>query len=152
MSDSCIKTMRTTLLHKKFVRCAWHTPPHTIVNRKTGEPVSKELIKFHNLLSEGIDGMCTVCCERQKQRLRKAVTISEEERIGIRESSYRRLCLNELLREAAYTGNRTKIDFLLGEGADINAESMDGKTPLMCAIEGRQEEIVEYLKSKGATS
>ncbi|NLK91728.1 MAG: hypothetical protein GX273_01135 [Bacteroidales bacterium] len=42
------------------------------------------------------------------------------------------------------------MGFLLDNGAEINAVNTQGKTPLMCAIEAKNEHIVAYLLERGA--
>lgn len=55
------------------------------------------------------------------------------------------------LHWAAHNGDITVMKFLKDSGADINALSVGGKTPLDVAIERHnQKEIVDYLISNGA--
>ena len=50
---------------------------------------------------------------------------------------------------AASNGNKKMIEFLIKNGADVNAVTADGKTPLSLAGTS-QPEIIEILKAAGA--
>ena len=54
------------------------------------------------------------------------------------------------LHEAAARGNLEFTKLLLENGADINARTTEGKTALDLAIEHKQIEMVEFLKTRGA--
>ena len=45
---------------------------------------------------------------------------------------------------------RSVFDYLLARGVDVNAQSRNGSTPLMAAVQTGQGEIVRLLLSKGA--
>ena len=54
------------------------------------------------------------------------------------------------LQKAAGHGHRKIVEFLLSEGAAINARDGLGYTPLMYAIHGRKSEMAVYLIENGA--
>ncbi len=58
--------------------------------------------------------------------------------------------INTDLLEAAETGNTAKVEQLLKQGADANAEIEDGKTALLIAAGEGRTEIVDILKKAGA--
>ena len=51
---------------------------------------------------------------------------------------------------AAIVGYRDIVEFLVEKGADLNVKSKDGATPLHYALAARNNDIADYLKSKGA--
>jgi hypothetical protein len=51
---------------------------------------------------------------------------------------------------AAHWGSTGIIERLLGAGADVNARDERQRTPLMFAIEGQREKVVEGLMQAGA--
>ncbi len=55
------------------------------------------------------------------------------------------------LHEVAGGGRIEFAKLLLDHGADINARGDDGKTPLTVALEGRQAEMANFLRSRGGT-
>ena len=57
--------------------------------------------------------------------------------------------LNVVLLDAAEEGNLLVLKTALEKGADINAESKDGRTALMVASEKVYTNIVKYLVEKG---
>jgi len=59
---------------------------------------------------------------------------------------------DELLRQATLSGvsDRDVVDFLLKRGADIDHRDVDGKTPLILAIEGDDRVMTKLLVSRGA--
>jgi len=54
------------------------------------------------------------------------------------------------LHEAALLGRRDIIDLLLQHGAEINSRADDGRTALTESMRGRNPELADYLRSKGA--
>jgi ankyrin repeat protein len=44
------------------------------------------------------------------------------------------------------------VEFLLTEGANVNAKNIDGQTPLLAAAEHGSKAIVEFLLAKRADS
>jgi ankyrin repeat protein len=54
------------------------------------------------------------------------------------------------LHQAAYFGERDKVQSLLSNGADVNHKDVVNYTPLHCAVLGRKKEIVQLLLEKGA--
>lgn len=73
----------------------------------------------------------------------------------------RRYTASELLRlrsktypitmtEAAYIGSIETIELLEGNGWSINSTEPDGTSVLDAAIMGRHDEVIEYLKGRGA--
>jgi ankyrin repeat protein len=54
------------------------------------------------------------------------------------------------LHKAAGHGHQQMAEFLLSEGANINARDKLGYTPLMFAIHGRKSEVAVWLVEKGA--
>ncbi|ETW03325.1 hypothetical protein H310_04820 [Aphanomyces invadans] len=52
--------------------------------------------------------------------------------------------------EAAANGSKTMVEFLLDNGADIDAPGRDGTTPLCAAALWGNEAMVKYLLSRGA--
>lgn len=56
----------------------------------------------------------------------------------------------ELLLEAIDDGNKELVQFMIDKGAQVNAATKDGWTPLMEAADEGHMEIVELLLSKGA--
>ena len=54
------------------------------------------------------------------------------------------------LLEAAGEGDLTRVESLLRKGADVNARSRDGQTPLIKASSNGNEKIVEKLLTAGA--
>ena len=58
--------------------------------------------------------------------------------------------LNQVLIESAKDGNILVLKTALEKGADINAKDSTGMTALMYAIKRGNEEIVNFLKEKGA--
>ncbi|KAK2813005.1 hypothetical protein FQN50_001027 [Emmonsiellopsis sp. PD_5] len=55
-----------------------------------------------------------------------------------------------LLRQAAYYGRGPLVRYLVERGADLELEGDGGKTALDIALEEGDDEIVKYLRSKGA--
>ena len=58
--------------------------------------------------------------------------------------------LNQVLIESAKDGNMLVLKTALEKGADINTKDGSGMTALMYAIKRGNEEIVNFLKEKGA--
>jgi len=58
--------------------------------------------------------------------------------------------LNQVLIDAAKDGNMLVLKTALEKGADVNAKDGSGMTALMYAIKRGNEEIVNFLKEKGA--
>lgn len=54
------------------------------------------------------------------------------------------------LHFAAHAGLHDAVEFLLNNGADLEAHTMNLATPLMRAIESSKPEVVQYLIDKGA--
>lgn len=54
------------------------------------------------------------------------------------------------LHLAAGAGNRPIIQFLIGQGADIDARDNQGNTPLHSAVSSKQVGIAKFLLAKGA--
>lgn len=54
------------------------------------------------------------------------------------------------LHYAAASGSLKAVKILLDAGADINAKSANGTTPLMMAARENKEEVARFLLSKGA--
>jgi uncharacterized protein len=54
------------------------------------------------------------------------------------------------LHEAAANGEAMVVIYLLSRGADLNAESRQGVTPLMCAAAWGHVEVTKLLLEKGA--
>lgn len=54
------------------------------------------------------------------------------------------------LHEASANGEGTVVIYLLSHGADLNAESSQGVTPLMCAAAWGYFEVAKILLEKGA--
>jgi ankyrin repeat protein len=52
------------------------------------------------------------------------------------------------LHRAASQGNKVAVEWLLDQGADINAKDKDGKTPLFEA--GNSKDVAEILRQHGA--
>ena len=50
------------------------------------------------------------------------------------------------LHFAAEEGKLEVTKFLVDFGANVNATDNDGKTPYDLAVQGREEEVAEYLK------
>lgn len=42
------------------------------------------------------------------------------------------------------------VNFLIAKGADINTRNNDGRTPLMMALAGDKQDVVKFLKQRGA--
>jgi len=57
-----------------------------------------------------------------------------------------------LLHLASIGGYLNMTKLLLAKGADINAKSVDGKTPLDMATEQKQSRMVTYLRSRGGVT
>ena len=55
------------------------------------------------------------------------------------------------LHEVAGVGRVEFAKLLLEHGADVNARGDDGKTPLTVAIENKQTEMANFLRSRGGT-
>jgi ankyrin repeat protein len=53
------------------------------------------------------------------------------------------------LHHACHCGQLDIVQLLLDNGADIDAQAINGGTPLMRAIESSKEAVVSYLISKG---
>ena len=53
------------------------------------------------------------------------------------------------LHHACHSGQVDLVQFLLDRGAEIDAQTINGGTPLMRAIESSREAVVELLISKG---
>ncbi len=70
------------------------------------------------------------------------------ERLALQPEEQRKL--NDMLLEAAVLGKRDEIIVLLRKGADINARSPTGMTPLMLAAAGRQIGAVSIILDAGA--
>jgi len=56
------------------------------------------------------------------------------------------------LHLAARNGSTEIVNALLKAGADINAKTKKGQTPLYMAETNKQDEVIELLKEKGAVS
>ncbi|MFC1736976.1 ankyrin repeat domain-containing protein [Candidatus Hydrogenedentota bacterium] len=54
------------------------------------------------------------------------------------------------LHFAAAQGHKDIVEFLIENGADVNAKSEDGSTPLFIAVEMEQPEIAQLLFEQGA--
>jgi len=54
------------------------------------------------------------------------------------------------LHLAVQNGNQEIVDFLISQGADINARDSEGNTPLITALASRKTETAKFLLSKGA--
>ncbi|MGC1181383.1 ankyrin repeat domain-containing protein [Legionella sp.] len=85
--------------------------------------------------------------ERQ-EILEKAERVKREER----EEHFKKINNQKLLNEVAkFDGKASIIDDLIADGADINYQApINGYTPLMCAIDGQNERVAEYLLRLGA--
>jgi len=57
-----------------------------------------------------------------------------------------------VLHAMAAIGNRSAAKFLLDQGAQINAQTVDGATPLDIAISHNLPRMVQFLMARGATS
>ncbi|CAH0549306.1 unnamed protein product [Brassicogethes aeneus] len=55
-----------------------------------------------------------------------------------------------VLHEAAFTGNVTMANVLVSNGADLNAQDINGYSPLMFAVDNNHTEIAEFLINQGA--
>lgn len=53
------------------------------------------------------------------------------------------------LHHACHSGQVDLVQLLLEHGAEIDVQTINGGTPLMRAIEGSREAVVELLISKG---
>ena len=53
------------------------------------------------------------------------------------------------LHWAAYRGRNEVVEFLIAEGADVNAKNQAGATPLDKAIEKNRDETVSLLREHG---
>jgi ankyrin repeat protein len=54
------------------------------------------------------------------------------------------------LHEAALLGRTDLVQLLLDHGAEINSVSDNGQTPLAEAMRGKYDELVVWMKTKGA--
>ena len=54
------------------------------------------------------------------------------------------------LHFACHAGLIDVVQYLLDQGADLEATTMNGATPLIRAIESSRPEVVQYLMDKGA--
>ena len=54
------------------------------------------------------------------------------------------------LFEAAYNGNKEKVEQLIKDGADVNAQGFAGETPLMIAAKYSRRDICKTLIDNGA--
>jgi len=54
------------------------------------------------------------------------------------------------MHEAAFIGRLDLVQLLLDHGAEINSVSDNGETPLAEAMRGNHEELVAWMKAKGA--
>ena len=54
------------------------------------------------------------------------------------------------LHFACHAGMKHIVEYLLGRGANMEATTMNGATPLMRAIESSKVEVVQYLIDSGA--
>jgi ankyrin repeat protein len=54
------------------------------------------------------------------------------------------------LHYACTRGHLDVAQFLVSNGADVNAPSINGSTPLMMAVQSGNEELIKYLLEKGA--
>jgi hypothetical protein len=57
-----------------------------------------------------------------------------------------------LLHRAAFVGNKLVAAWLLIKAANINTVDGDGKTPLDYAIAKQDQDLIDYLRSKGGLS
>ena len=53
------------------------------------------------------------------------------------------------LHHACHSGQIDLVQLLLEHGAEMDAQTINGGTPLMRAIESSRESVVEFLISKG---
>ena len=53
------------------------------------------------------------------------------------------------LHHACHSGQEDLVQLLLENGAEMDAQTINGGTPLMRAIESSRETVVELLISKG---
>lgn len=54
------------------------------------------------------------------------------------------------LHFAAQAGQIDVVEYLVAEGADVNAENISGETPLQLAVDKGHKEVAEFLFQKGA--
>ena len=54
------------------------------------------------------------------------------------------------IHDAAIDGNIAAVKQCIAAGADVNAKSDDGRTPLDWAIQYNQSEIADFLRKNGA--
>lgn len=53
------------------------------------------------------------------------------------------------LHHACFYGNMVALETLLNRGADLQAETIEGLSPLHIAVMGGHEEIVKFLIKRG---
>jgi ankyrin repeat protein len=66
------------------------------------------------------------------------------------ENTHEYMAGNTPLFMAASEDNEELIRFLIKNGADVNAKSKKGKTPLSLAVEAGHTKIIELLKANGS--
>jgi len=66
--------------------------------------------------------------------------------VNVRDSKYR----HSILHSACHTGTLDIVKVLIEKGADIEAKTHDGLTPLMTAVMFKKVTIVQYLLEQGA--
>ncbi len=82
----------------------------------------------------------------------KAMLSRREEALGdrLKDKKYVQSTLNEILRNAANSGDISRVSKALAAGADVNAKDKDGNTSLHYAVKGGKIEAVKILISAGA--
>jgi len=53
------------------------------------------------------------------------------------------------LHVAAWHGQRQAVEMLLAHGAEVNAKTSDGQTPMDVALDLGHRELVQFLSSAG---
>merc|ERR1711934_1010877 len=117
------------------------TPLHEVAFRKNSEAVEfllkQSSVNHEAVTSDGETPLALACAGGDEQCIQMLIAKGANINKG---------CLHA----AARCGRDQVVEMLLERGADINALDDKGRTPLICAVEANEPEMVKFLCSKRA--